>query len=194
MTARVPRVLLLVCDSFGVGGAPDAAAYGDVGSNTLSNIAEAVGGLSLPNLLRLQARAVESSVPGGRTAAPGWGRAKSVVMVYLQGGPSHLDLWDPKENVPDNVRSTFKSIPTKLPGVQFTDHHCHLYDTRLAGGAAEAADLLLGLARILSLRITSTMQGVPGATHWLTILSNRPGIGAEKRITGTLALGLASVR
>jgi hypothetical protein len=42
-------------------------------------------------------------------------------MVYLQGGPSHLDLWDPKENVPDNVRSVFKPISTKLPGVQFTE-------------------------------------------------------------------------
>ena len=42
-------------------------------------------------------------------------------MIYLQGGPSHLDLWDPKENVPDNVRSAFSPIPTKLPGVQFTE-------------------------------------------------------------------------
>ena len=42
-------------------------------------------------------------------------------MVYLQGGPSHLDLWDPKENVPDNVRSVFKPIATKVPGVQFTE-------------------------------------------------------------------------
>ena len=50
MTARVPRVLLLVCDSFGVGGAPDAEAYGDVGSDTLGNTARAVGGLRAPNL------------------------------------------------------------------------------------------------------------------------------------------------
>jgi hypothetical protein len=42
-------------------------------------------------------------------------------MVYLQGGPSHLDLWDPKDNVPDNVRSAFKPIDTKIPGVQFTE-------------------------------------------------------------------------
>ena len=44
-------------------------------------------------------------------------------MLYLQGGPSHLDLWDPKEpnSVPDNVRSTFKNIPTKLPGVNYTE-------------------------------------------------------------------------
>ncbi len=47
------RVLLLVCDSFGVGGAPDAAAYGDEGSNTLGNTARHVGGVAAPNLGRL---------------------------------------------------------------------------------------------------------------------------------------------
>jgi hypothetical protein len=79
-------------------------------------------GISLPNVLRLQAASANESTGGVRATAPGWGRAKSVVLVYLQGGPSHIDLWDPKENVPDNVRSTFKSIPTKLPGVQFTEN------------------------------------------------------------------------
>jgi phosphopentomutase len=43
-------VLLLVCDSFGVGDAPDAAAYGDEGSDTLGNCAGAVGGIRAPNL------------------------------------------------------------------------------------------------------------------------------------------------
>ena len=51
--ARVPRVLLLVCDSFGVGAAPDAAAYGDEGADTIGNVARAVGGLAAPNLARL---------------------------------------------------------------------------------------------------------------------------------------------
>ena len=74
-------------------------------------------GLTLGSLLRLQARASEAPSPGG----PGWGKAKSIILCYLQGGPSHLDLWDPKEKVPDNVRSAFKAIPTKLPGVQFTE-------------------------------------------------------------------------
>ena len=52
---------------------------------------------------------------------PGFGKANSVIFVYLQGGPSHIDLWDPKDNVPDNVRSVFKPISTKLPGVQVTE-------------------------------------------------------------------------
>jgi phosphopentomutase len=48
--ARVPRVTVVVCDSWGVGDAPDAGAYGDEGSDTLANTARAVGGLRAPNL------------------------------------------------------------------------------------------------------------------------------------------------
>ena len=47
------RILLVVCDSFGVGETPDAAAYGDAGANTLGNVARSVGGLDAPNLGRL---------------------------------------------------------------------------------------------------------------------------------------------
>jgi hypothetical protein len=75
-------------------------------------------GLSLGNMLQLQARASEAKL----ATAPGWGKAKSIIMVYLQGGPSHLDLWDPKENVPENVKSPFSNISTKIPGIQFTEN------------------------------------------------------------------------
>ncbi len=74
-------------------------------------------GLTLNNIFRAQAAASTSSAAG----SPGWGKAKNMVMIYLQGGPSHIDLWDPKENVPDKVRSAFKSIPTKIPGKHFTE-------------------------------------------------------------------------
>jgi hypothetical protein len=74
-------------------------------------------GLSLGSMLRLQAVAQEGADGGG----PGWGKAKSIILCYLQGGPSHLDLWDPKDNLPDNVKGPFKSIPTKTPGLQFTE-------------------------------------------------------------------------
>lgn len=46
------RAIILVLDGVGIGAAPDAADYGDVGSNTLGNLAKAVGGLDLPNLER----------------------------------------------------------------------------------------------------------------------------------------------
>lgn len=47
------RAILIVLDGLGVGGAPDAAAYGDTGSDTLANLAAAVGGLKVPNLAAL---------------------------------------------------------------------------------------------------------------------------------------------
>lgn len=47
------RVVLIVLDGVGIGALPDAAAYGDVGANTLGHVAEACGGLQLPNLLQL---------------------------------------------------------------------------------------------------------------------------------------------
>src|SRR5437879_2704682 len=75
-------------------------------------------GITLADILGWQkATASEAKIVGG----PGFGKAKSVIFIYLQGGPSHLDLWDPKDGVPDKVKSAFKPISTKLPGVQFTE-------------------------------------------------------------------------
>ena len=50
---RYNRIHLIVLDSVGIGEAPDAKAFGDVGSNTLGHIGEEMGGLKLPNLERL---------------------------------------------------------------------------------------------------------------------------------------------
>ncbi|HQA59783.1 MAG TPA: phosphopentomutase [Tepidanaerobacteraceae bacterium] len=49
----IQKVILIVLDSVGVGELPDAAKYGDEGSNTLGNVAKAVGGLSLPNMQKM---------------------------------------------------------------------------------------------------------------------------------------------
>lgn len=53
MSGRLRRAVLIVLDGVGIGELPDAAAYGDVGANTLRHVAEAVGGLQLPTLQRL---------------------------------------------------------------------------------------------------------------------------------------------
>jgi len=74
-------------------------------------------GATLGQLLALRAHAEEHAAGGG----PGWGKAKSVILVYLQGGPSHLDLWDPKPEATEKVRSVFQPIGTKIPGVHFTE-------------------------------------------------------------------------
>ncbi|HLJ12488.1 MAG TPA: DUF1501 domain-containing protein [Planctomycetaceae bacterium] len=80
-----------------------------------------VGGSSFLGLTLADVLARESLGKTNGVAGAGFGKAKSVILVYLQGGPSHLDLWDPKDGVPDNVRSVFKPIDTKIAGVQFTE-------------------------------------------------------------------------
>src|SRR5688572_25425316 len=78
-------------------------------------------GMSLGGMLKLQSAQGASTSEAKVVGGPGWGKAKSVILIYLQGGPSHLDLWDPKENVPDNVKSVFKKIPSKVPGMETTE-------------------------------------------------------------------------
>jgi phosphopentomutase len=61
------RAAIIVLDGLGIGPAPDTAAYGDAGSDTLGNVARAVGGLKLPNLERLglgKARSIPGLAPG----------------------------------------------------------------------------------------------------------------------------------
>jgi len=74
------RTILIVLDGLGVGGAPDAARYGDEGSDTLGNLAAAVGGLSLPVLRALglgNVHAIRGVDPVARPRAS-WGRMQEV--------------------------------------------------------------------------------------------------------------------
>lgn len=73
----------------------------------------AVGGLSLPNLLRGEAAAKET---GTST------RRKSVILVWQAGGPSHLDMYDLKPTAPAEYRGEFKPIPTNVPGIDIGEH------------------------------------------------------------------------
>ena len=75
-------------------------------------------GLSLPGFLRLQHLA----------AAAGTKPKKDVncILLWMQGGPSHHDTFDPKPDAPAEVRGEFGTIPTTLPGVRFTEHLLHL--------------------------------------------------------------------
>jgi phosphopentomutase len=70
------RAAIIVLDGVGIGEAPDAAAYGDTGSNTLGNLARAVGGLDLPNLAEAGLGNIAPLAGVSPTATPraGWGR------------------------------------------------------------------------------------------------------------------------
>ena len=67
----VPVVVVLVCDSWGVGEAPDADRYGDEGSNTIANTARAVGGLTAPNLEAMGLGLLTDVLGVAKTAAAG---------------------------------------------------------------------------------------------------------------------------
>ncbi|HUE71801.1 MAG TPA: DUF1501 domain-containing protein [Pirellulaceae bacterium] len=78
-----------------------------------------VGGLSLlgwslPQLLAREAAAQEKPAT---SAAGGFGKADSVILIHLQGSPSHIDLWDPKPDAPAEIRGEFKPIATTAPGM-----------------------------------------------------------------------------
>ncbi|MFO0945488.1 MAG: DUF1501 domain-containing protein [Planctomycetota bacterium] len=50
------------------------------------------------------------------------GKAKRCILVYLLGGPPHLDMWDMKPNAPAEIRGPFRPIATNVPGMEFCEH------------------------------------------------------------------------
>jgi hypothetical protein len=71
-----------------------------------------VAGLTLPALLR--ARAAAGPAPRGK--------AKSVIQLFMWGGPSQLETFDLKPNAPDGIRGDFRPIATRTPGIRICEH------------------------------------------------------------------------
>jgi Protein of unknown function (DUF1501) len=97
-------------------------------------------GMGVPSLWKAQA--------AGGTAAANSRTAKSVVLIFLTGAPSHLDTFDLKPDAPVEIRGEFKSIATKAPGVNYCEH--------LPGLAARADKLAV---------IRSMTHGLPSHEH-----------------------------
>lgn len=70
-------------------------------------------GLNLSDFLNLETLAR----PAHPSGVAGFAKARNVILLFLQGGPSHIDIWDPKPDAPDNIRGDFKPIKTAIPGV-----------------------------------------------------------------------------
>lgn len=66
-------------------------------------------GLTLPRILRAESNALSP-------------RADHCILIFLNGGPSHLDMWDLKPGAPAEIRGEFKPIDSSLPGVQVSEH------------------------------------------------------------------------
>src|SRR3954453_14022392 len=94
-------------------------------------------GLSWPDLLRTRAAGAD-------------GPARSVIFLWLWGGPAQLDTWDPKPNAPLDYRGPFAAIPTRVPGVRVGE---------LFPRIADRADRI---AIVRSLHTTSNDNGVAG--------------------------------
>jgi len=74
------------------------------------------GGLTLPGLLGL------SDASGGEARSRPAPRARSVIILYLSGGPSQLDMWDMKPAAPAEIRGTFQPVMTSVPGIEVCEH------------------------------------------------------------------------
>jgi hypothetical protein len=118
-----------------------------------------LGALSLADLLRLEAHAEETS-------------RKSIIMVYLPGGPSHIDLYDMKPDAPVEIRGEFASVRTNVPGIDI----CELLplQSRIAdkfsilrgfkpGGGHDARELTTGFRRANRPAFGSVVSRVQGS-------------------------------
>src|SRR5438445_6663395 len=73
-------------------------------------------GLTLADMLRSRAAASEPAMPVAGTSH------KAAIMIYLPGGPSHMDMYDLKPEAPAEYRGEFRPVATNVPGVQICEH------------------------------------------------------------------------
>jgi hypothetical protein len=97
-------------------------------ANLASNNGERCGGgLTRRDFVRLGSVSIASGVSSlagihAREAAPGPLDGNNCIVLFLVGGPSHLETFDLKPNAPDNVRGPFRPIQTTVPGMQICEH------------------------------------------------------------------------
>lgn len=128
-------------------------------------------GLTLPSVLKLEAQATEA----GNTPPA---RARSVILVWLAGGPATIDMWDLKPEAPAEIGGEFRPISTRADGVQICEH--------LPGMAAVADKVTI----VRSLAHTIPSHGP--ATVFMTT-GNKPTPAIQYPAMGSLAARLLSV-
>jgi hypothetical protein len=121
-------------------------------------------GVGLTDVLRARA--------GGALQRP---RAAGVILVWLDGGPATIDMWDPKPEAGESIRGEFRTISTSLPGVAFSEH------------MARSARMLDRCVLVRSLH-HNIPDHVPGAQYVVT--GNKPSASLEHPSVGSLAAHL----
>lgn len=118
-----------------------------------------VGGFTLPELLRAEARA------GDRTTG------KSVINIFLTGGPPHIDMFDLKPNAPKEYRGEYKPIATNVPGIEICE---------LMPELAQVADKYTIIRSITGMQ--NEHDNVQSDSGWpfesLRSIGGRPSVGA----------------
>src|SRR5262245_31413734 len=131
--------------------------------------ASTVLGLSLVDLLRLRA-----------AGKPVNGSAKSVLLLWLWGGPAQLDTWDPKPNAPLEYRGLFSPIATKVPGVRI----CELFP-KLAG-VADTFSILRSLHTASNDHGVAGTIGLTGSAAGALDLGGKAVVGNPRPATGSV--------
>jgi hypothetical protein len=120
-----------------------------------------LGGLALPQLFQMQAAGAIS--PSGRR--------KSVIMVYLPGGASHIDMYDLKPDAPAEYRGEFYPIPTNVPGIDV----CELMPQHAK--IADKFSIIRGLRTRGNHDPTELLTGIHAAASGQIGSTRRPAIG-----------------
>jgi hypothetical protein len=126
-------------------------------------------GLTLPQLLRLEAEAASDRKKAQAR------KADSVILVWLGGGPSTIDMWDLKPDAPDGIRGLFQPIATSAKGIQISEHLPQM---------AKVADKV---TIVRSLYHTIPSHGI--ASVWMTT-GNKPTPAMHYPVLGSLAAKL----
>lgn len=144
---------------------PSDTTFGGVSRRDLLKVGSlSVLGLSLPELFRMpQAAAATKNTPP----------AKSCILLFLNGGPSHLDTWDPKPNASSEYRGEFSAISTNVAGIQVSEHLPRM---------AHVADKLAILRSL-----TSPEGGHARACHYM-LTGQRMEVGVEHAAYGSVML------
>jgi hypothetical protein len=128
-------------------------------------------GVTLADLLRSKA---DAAVPAGRAAGT---RQKSAIMIYLPGGPSHMDMYDLKPDAPTEFRGEFRPINTNVPGVRICEHFPL---------QARMWDKLACIRSIVSVDEHSDSLVLTGKSQRENMTANHPSFGSVvSRVRGT---------
>lgn len=159
-----------------------------------------MAGLTLPHYLATKAKAGQDLMPGVRD--------KAVVVLFLQGGPTHIETFDPKMTAPAEYRAMFGEVKTNLPGVTFGSHFPKLASMadKLAivrsfkhgnSSHASASQLVISGGNLLQAAMGSLYSRVAGISSSSGIPINAvlapPSAGAKYKNLGAQTTRVTSV-